>query len=79
MARSRLAELQTAAREQYVSPLLIARQQALAGEREAALASLEAGLSERLPGMIYLNVDRAWDGIRHDPRFAALVRRVVIP
>ena len=79
VARARLAELQEAARDHYVSPLLIARQQALAGEREAALAGLEAALAERLPGLLYLKADRAWDKVRDDPRFAALVRRVGIP
>ncbi len=79
VARARLAELQAAARDHYVSPLQIARQQALAGERETALAGLEAALSERLPGLIYLKADRAWDKVRDDPRFAALVRRVGIP
>ena len=79
VARARLAELQEAARDHYVSPLLIARQQAMAGEREAALAGLEAALAERLPGLLYLKVDRAWDKIRDDPRFAALVGRVGIP
>jgi serine/threonine-protein kinase len=79
VARARLGELREAAPDHYVSPLLIARQQALAGEREAALAGLEAALAERLPGLLYLKADRAWDKIRDDPRFAALVQRVGIP
>ena len=79
VARARVADLQAAARDHYVSPFLIARQQAMAGEREAALASLDAALEERLPGLMYMKVDRAWDKVRDDPRFAAVVRRVGIP
>jgi serine/threonine-protein kinase len=79
VARSRAAELQAAARDHYVSPFLIARQQALAGEREAALASLEAALEERAPGLVWLKADRTWDKMRDDPRFVAVVRRVGIP
>ena len=79
VARARVADLQAAARDRYVSPFLIARQQALAGEREAALASLDAALEERLPGLMFMKVDRAWDKIRDDPRFAGYVRRVGIP
>jgi TolB-like protein len=79
VARTRAAELQAAARDGYVSPFLIARQLAIAGEREAAFASLDAALDERLPGLLYLKADRAWDKVRDDPRFAAAVRRVGIP
>ena len=79
VARARAVELQAAARDHYVSPFLIARQLAIAGEREAAFASLDAALDERLPGLLYMKADRAWDKIRDDPRFAAAVRRVGIP
>jgi TolB-like protein len=79
VARARAAELQEAARDHYVSPFLIARQLAIAGEREAAFASLDAALEERLPGLLYMKADRAWDKVRDDPRFAAVVRRVGIP
>jgi hypothetical protein len=57
----------------------IARLQAQAGDREAAFGSLTEALAKRAPGLLYLKVDRAWDGIRDDPRFALLVRRVGIP
>ena len=79
MARARLADLEALAQERYVSPLDLARLQAQVGEREEAFASLEAALAERSPGLVFLKVDRAWDRIRDDARFAALVRRVGIP
>ena len=79
VARSRLGDLEALAKERYVSPLSLARLEAQAGEREKAFASLEAAIAERSPGLVFLKVDRAWDRIRDDPRFAALVRHVGIP
>jgi serine/threonine-protein kinase len=79
VARFRLGEVEALAKERYVSPLDLARLQAQVGEREKALASLEEAFAERSAGLVFLKVDRAWDRIRDDPRFAALVRRVGIP
>ncbi|MEP6994285.1 MAG: protein kinase [Acidobacteriota bacterium] len=79
VARFRLGELEALAKERYVSPLDLARLSARVGEREKAFTSLEAAFAERSAGLVYLRVDRAWDRIRDDPRFASLVRRVGIP
>ena len=59
-----------------MSPLDVARLQALTGEREAAFASLEKAVVERSPGLVFLNVDHAWDALRADPRFASVRKRV---
>jgi tetratricopeptide (TPR) repeat protein len=79
VARLRLASLEALAKDRYVSPLDLARLYAQVGEREKAFSTLEAALAERSGGLVLLKVDRAWDRIRDDPRFAALVRRVGIP
>jgi tetratricopeptide (TPR) repeat protein len=79
VARSRLGDLEAVAEERYVSPLSLARLQAQAGEREKAFTNLDAAFAERSAGLVFLKVDRAWDRIRDDARFAALVRRVGIP
>jgi TolB-like protein len=79
VARARLAGLRELARERYVSPLELARLEAVAEEREAAFADLEAALAERSPGLVFLDVDHAWDSIRGDPRFASVRRRVGLP
>jgi serine/threonine protein kinase/tetratricopeptide (TPR) repeat protein len=79
VARSRLADLQALAHDRYVSPLDLARLHAQVGKREEAFASLAAAFAERSSGLVFLKSDQAWDGIRDDPRFRVLVRRVGIP
>jgi tetratricopeptide (TPR) repeat protein len=79
VARVRLGDLEALARERYVSPLDLARLEAEVGEREKSFAHLEAAFVERSPGLVFLKVDTAWDRIRDDARFAALVKNVGIP
>jgi TolB-like protein len=79
VARVRLSDLRALAKERYVSPLELARLEAQVGEKEKAFAHLEAAFVERSPGMVLLKVDSAWDRIRDDARFAALVKKVGIP
>jgi predicted Zn-dependent protease len=79
MARLRLADLRALSKARYVSPLDLARLEAQVGEREKAFAHLEAAFAERSPGLVFLKVDSAWDRIRDDARFAALVKKVGIP
>jgi serine/threonine-protein kinase len=79
VARSRLGEALALAKERYVSPLDLARLRARIGDREQAFASLEAAFAERSAGLVFLKVERAWDKVRDDARFANLVRRVGIP
>jgi serine/threonine protein kinase/tetratricopeptide (TPR) repeat protein len=79
VARVRLGDLEALSKERYVSPLDLARLEAEVGEREKAFQHLEAAFAERSSGMVLLKVDSAWDRIRDDPRFAALVKKVGIP
>jgi serine/threonine-protein kinase len=67
------------ARETYVSPLDVARAHAVLGNRQQALDYLEKSFVDRAPGLVFLKVDRVWDGFRSDPRFADAVRRVGLP
>ncbi len=63
----------------YVSPLDFARNHAQLGDTERAFSYFEPAFVDRVPGLIFLNVDRAWDPIRRDQRFLAATRRVGLP
>jgi hypothetical protein len=63
----------------YVSPLDFARAHAQLGNREEAFSYLGAAFADRAPGLVFLKVDRAWDNIRDDPRFADAIRRIKLP
>ncbi|MCL6699423.1 TIR domain-containing protein [Sphingomonas sp. NSE70-1] len=49
------------------------------GDREGAIAELEAALKVRDPGLMYLPTDQNFESIRGDPRFAAIVTRLKFP
>jgi serine/threonine-protein kinase len=63
----------------YVSPLDFARCYSQLGEKEKAFEYLDQAFVDRSPGLVFLNIDRAWDTIRDDPRFADAVRQVGLP
>jgi serine/threonine-protein kinase len=66
-------------RSAYVSPIDFARAYAQLEDAERAFAYLDQACAERSPGLVFLNVDRAWDSIRADPRFATKVKEVGLP
>jgi eukaryotic-like serine/threonine-protein kinase len=68
-----------AASNHYVSPLDFARAHSRLGRKEEALGYLEGAFADRSPGLVFLNVDRAWDALRDDSRFARAVRKVGLP
>ncbi len=49
------------------------------GEKDEAFRMLEKGYEERSAGMLYLAIDPFWDGMRSDPRYADLLRRIGLP
>jgi len=46
------------------------------GDADRAFASLERAFQVRSAGLIYLHVDPAYQPLRADPRFGALVARI---
>jgi eukaryotic-like serine/threonine-protein kinase len=79
VARAQQAYYEGVAAERYVSPLDLARAHAQAADRDKAFRYLEMAIAERSPMLVLLKVDRAWDLIRDDARFAGFVRRLAIP
>jgi hypothetical protein len=63
----------------YVSPLDFARAYAQLADKELTFKHIEAAFVDRSPGLVFLKVDRAWDRVRDDPRFAAAIRQVGLP
>jgi len=74
-----LDQLQQMAKERYVSAYSFAIVYEGLGDKEKAFEWLEKGYQERVFEMNYLKVDPLLDGLRSDPRFTDLVRRVGLP
>jgi eukaryotic-like serine/threonine-protein kinase len=49
------------------------------GDKDEAFRLLERGYREHTAGMVYLGDDVAWYGMRSDPRYADLLRRMGLP
>jgi hypothetical protein len=63
----------------FVSPEGIAENYAYAGENELSIQWLEKALAIHDQDMNYLAVTPVYDGIRDDPRFKEIVRKVGVP
>ena len=46
------------------------------GDKDEVFRWLEKGYEQRSSGMPYLTADPFWDGIRSDPRYIDLLRRM---
>jgi tetratricopeptide (TPR) repeat protein len=77
--RLQLDELKERVKTKYVSPLDFARAYAQLGNKEQAFKYLDDAFVDRSPGLVFLKVDRAWDSVRDDPRFAAAIKKVGLP
>jgi tetratricopeptide (TPR) repeat protein len=74
-----LEELKRRALVRYVSPLDFARIYAQLGDNDQAFRYLDEAFKDRSPSLVLLNIDRAWDRVRGDSRFADAVRKVGLP
>jgi len=77
--KRRLEQYRRDARSQYVSNGMVADACARVREKDCAFEWLEKAFQERDDLMINLNLDPVFDGIRMDPRFQDLARRVGLP
>jgi TolB-like protein len=78
-AQTILNQLQELSKQQYLSPYLMARIHNALGKKDAALYWLETSYETRAAWMIFLKTDSQFDGLRPDPRFQELLRRMSFP
>ena len=78
-AEAILAELERKRARSYVSSFELALIHAGLGDRTKALAEIEQAYNERSDMLVYLGVDPRLDGLRSEPRFRELLRRMAIP
>ena len=62
--------------QRYISPFSVALLYAQMGEKNQALAWLEKTYEERNYRLLFIKVDARLDGLRTEPRFLDLVRRI---
>lgn len=75
-SRTLIKSLEQRARERYVSPFNLALIHGGLRDNTRTLALLEKAESERSQSMNLLVLSPAFDGVRTDPRFTALVRHI---
>ena len=73
---SLLADLESIAGEQFVSPSAIAEVYFAAGDADNGFAMLQKAVDVRSRGMIFLQVNHALDGYREDSRYKDLIRAI---
>jgi TolB-like protein/cytochrome c-type biogenesis protein CcmH/NrfG len=78
-ARKILEELNDPAKRRHGSAYLVARIYAALGKKDETLRWLETAYRERVGWMTMLKTDAGFDGLRSDPRFHDLIRRMNFP
>jgi tetratricopeptide (TPR) repeat protein len=76
-ANAILAELLQVRKTQYVDAYFMAVLHDALGDRDQAFQELERAFHEKSPVLFAMRVDPRLDNLREDPRFAALVTRVL--
>jgi DNA-binding winged helix-turn-helix (wHTH) protein/TolA-binding protein len=78
-AREILGEFERLGNKTYVTPYAIALVHAGLGNNEKALTWLKKAFQEKSHWLVWLRLDPRWNGIRHDARFAELVKCMRFP
>lgn len=74
-----LNEFKELSKEQYISPVNMAKIYAGLGDRESVLEQLEKACDEGAVKLPWFLIDPALDDFREDPRFSEILRRVGLP
>jgi class 3 adenylate cyclase/TolB-like protein/Tfp pilus assembly protein PilF len=75
-AQQILEELEEKARREYVPAIALAWAHMAVGDLEGAFASMDEMYEQRDPELLYMNVHLIHDGLRGDPRFHELMRKI---
>lgn len=67
---------QQLAAQRYIPPVEIAAVYSALGNSDSAFEWLNRAVKERASGVVYLKVDRAYDSLRGEPRFAQLLQQI---
>jgi adenylate cyclase len=78
-AENILRELEERSRQKYVSPTHLAKVCMGLGKKEQAIGWLDRAFQERSLWWNSIPVDFRFDGLRSDPRFAALLKKIGLP
>jgi len=78
-AEKLLTQLTAESKGQYVSPYYIAIVYAGLGDNEVAINWLEKSLTDRSNGLVFLQAEPQLDGLRSNPRFTALQKKLGFP
>ncbi|MGA2623735.1 MAG: protein kinase [Bacteroidota bacterium] len=77
LARLELTQLDSASKNRYIPYYTYAQDYAVIGEKERAMDALEKSAEEREIGLIYtLKVNPAFDDLRSDPQFIAILKKI---
>ena len=74
-----LARLDSLSAERWVSPWLFAGIAEALGDRRRTFAWLEEAVTDRVPEVVYLDIDPRLDRLRGDRRFSRLRRSAGLP
>ncbi len=74
-----LEDLTKLAEQKYVAPYFLAGIHIGLGENDRAIEYLEKSFEEHSHWLIYLHIDPSMDGLRDNPRFQDLLRRISLP
>ena len=78
-AQNILTELERLAGQKFVTSYGVALVHAGLGQNNAAFQCLNKAFDERSHWLVWLRLDPRWNGLRSDPRFSELVRRIGFP
>jgi tetratricopeptide (TPR) repeat protein len=76
---TQLADLESQSRKHYVSPVKFAALYAPLGDKQQALACLDAALRQHSPRLLELQEETAFESLHSDPHYRSIVQKTGLP